>query len=109
MRYCLVNATIITGKKGDAPFIGSIIINNGKIERILKGTCQDKIKKIDCTSKYIMPGLINAHVHLPGILLLIKLLKNYASLMQNLNLKVDVLLLELLVVWTIWILQLETV
>lgn len=66
MRYCLVNATIITGKKGDAPFIGSIIINNGKIERILKGTCQDKIKKIDCTSKYIMPGLINAHVHLPG-------------------------------------------
>ncbi len=66
MRYCLVNATIITGIKNDKPFIGSIIINDGKIERIIKGTCQDKIKKIDCTSKFIMPGLINAHLHLPG-------------------------------------------
>lgn len=66
MRYCLVNATIITGKKDDLPFIGSILINNGKIENIIKGTCQDKVKKIDCTGKYVMPGLINAHVHLPG-------------------------------------------
>ncbi len=66
MRYCLVNGTIITGIKGDTPFIGSVVINDGKIEKIINGTCQDKIKKIDCTQKFIMPGLINAHVHLPG-------------------------------------------
>ena len=66
MKYSLVNATIIDGKKDSKPFIGSIVVENGKIKSVLNGTCQDKIKKIDCTGKFIMPGLINAHVHLPG-------------------------------------------
>lgn len=67
-KYAIANAKIITGKLGDEVINDSyIIVDNGIItditsdERKIAG-----IERIDLGGKYLMPGLINLHVHLPG-------------------------------------------
>jgi len=64
------NATILTPENGEySSFIGNIIIENNKIisvsedQKTIKGT----FKTIDGSGKYIIPGLIDSHVHLASI------------------------------------------
>jgi imidazolonepropionase-like amidohydrolase len=63
----LKNATIIDGDSGVNPYHGDVLIVNGKIELTggldIKGI-KWKPRVIDCTGKFITPGLIDAHVHL---------------------------------------------
>ena len=63
-------ATVIDGT-GAAPFpIRAVIVENGLIQRIVKpgetATYPAGAKVIDAAGKYLLPGLIDAHVHLRG-------------------------------------------
>ncbi len=67
-KYAIVNANIISGKLGDGVQQGKyIVVENGKIASITddKKALND-LKVIDLNGKYLLPGLINLHVHLPG-------------------------------------------
>ena len=56
----------MNGKKDMEPLTGySIIVKDGKIENITNEKIEG-IKIIDLKHKYVLPGLINMHVHLPG-------------------------------------------
>ena len=67
-KYAIANANIISGNMGDGVQSGKyIVIENDKIASIT----DDKkaianLDVIDLNGKYILPGLINLHVHLPG-------------------------------------------
>lgn len=63
----LYNATILDGDASVKPYTGSVLLSEGKIKAIYKKPnfrSSEKYKMIDCTGKYICPGLIDAHVHL---------------------------------------------
>ncbi len=67
MKKAFVGAVIINGSK-DVPILenGTIIVGeDGRIEAVGANLPLDaNTEKIDVAGKYIMPGLINAHVHL---------------------------------------------
>jgi len=65
----LQNATIIEGTSQKAPYKGSVWIENGKIKKVFRKTAKtpNGTTVIDCTGKYITPGLIESHVHLATI------------------------------------------
>lgn len=69
MRIVIENATIVN--EGEQ-FVGSIVVNNGKIAEILhqgKRPRQGYIKTIDAKGLYLLPGIIDDHVHFrePGL------------------------------------------
>ena len=66
MKYVLKNCNIITGVKNEEMFKGNILIEDDKIALVSKDDILDVDKEIDLKGKYVLPGLINAHVHLPG-------------------------------------------
>jgi len=64
------NATVIDGT-GSAPFpVRAVIVENGRIQRIVMPDESVEYptgaKMINASGKYLMPGLIDAHVHLRG-------------------------------------------
>ena len=61
----LKNVNIIDGKLNSKVLTKDILITNGKITKIGDNIPQSG-KVIDLTGKYIMPGLINMHVHTPS-------------------------------------------
>ena len=69
MRTLISNPTIVNGGE---QFVGSIVINNGKIVEILRG---DELPRAECdeiieaTGLYLIPGVIDDHVHFrePGL------------------------------------------
>lgn len=68
MKYAYRNGFLLTGEKDMAPIGGMALLTNGdRIESILPDT-GDFVgyKTIDLQGKYLMPGLVNLHVHLPG-------------------------------------------
>ena len=68
--YALTGATLIDGNV-EAPLQDAIIIvKNGVIDEVgirESVILEDIIQKIDISGYYIMPGLIDAHVHLVGV------------------------------------------
>lgn len=63
----LQNATIIDGDATVLPRKGSVLIENGSISKISFGKKikpKPGTKMIDCTGKFIAPGMMDAHVHL---------------------------------------------
>lgn len=69
MRRAYINANIITGNKDDNVIQNGVIIVDdfGKLEYVGK-QFDKEIEKVDLGGKYVMPGLINAHIHMftPG-------------------------------------------
>ena len=66
MKYALTNCIILNGKKDMEPMKGySIIVDDGKIVEITNKKIEN-IKVINLENRYVLPGLINMHVHLPG-------------------------------------------
>ena len=65
-KILLKNATILDGTETMEPHRGDILISHGKIEKIGQIPEQKDFRVYDLSGKYIMPGLINMHVHLAG-------------------------------------------
>ena len=69
MKYLFINGVILSGNKDMEPTFGkAICVEDGVITGVFE---QDTAYKssceiIDLAGKYIMPGLINLHVHIPG-------------------------------------------
>ena len=67
-KYAITNANIVSGNLGEGVQTGKyIVVQDGKIASITS----DKnaiagLDVLDLQGKYILPGLINLHVHLPG-------------------------------------------
>ncbi len=69
MKYALINCKLLNGKKDMTVEEGkSILVDGEKIVGITSAGEADLsgYKTIDLKGKYIMPGLINMHVHLAG-------------------------------------------
>lgn len=62
----LHNATIIDGRAHIEPYQGSILIEDGLIKKITKQNISvgKAVQQLDCTGKYVVPGLFEAHMHL---------------------------------------------
>lgn len=66
-KYILKNGIILDGNENMKPYKADILVNNGIIEDIItNGKSPSECSEIDLDGKYIMPGLINMHVHLAG-------------------------------------------
>lgn len=72
MKHAYINGMILDGSKEMEPQQGKVILTDGEnIEAIVE---KEKIKDknlsgyeiIDLAGSYIMPGLINLHLHLPA-------------------------------------------
>lgn len=68
MKYAYINGKILDGTKDMQVKEGFVILtDNDKIEDIVNaGTDLNGYEKVDLKGRYIMPGLINMHVHLAG-------------------------------------------
>lgn len=68
MKYAYINGIILDGSENMQPDSGKVILTNGeRIERICPvGADLSDYTVIDLKGGYIMPGLINLHVHLPA-------------------------------------------
>lgn len=65
MKYAYMNGIILDGKKDMIPQREKIIlVEDEKIVDIVEDACLDTYKIIDLKGQYILPGLINLHVHL---------------------------------------------
>ena len=67
-KYAIANANIISGKLNDGVQRDKyVIVEDGKIAKITSDKAAiDGLKVVDLNGKYLLPGLINLHVHLPG-------------------------------------------
>lgn len=67
MRTIFQNCTLLDGTEQMSPRPGTdVAIENDKIVQIGKITPNKGDRVVDLTGKYLMPGLINLHVHLPA-------------------------------------------
>ncbi|CAM1368076.1 metal-dependent hydrolase family protein [Tenacibaculum xiamenense] len=70
------NATIIDGI-GEQPYIGSVFINNKRIEKINSEKINIPVDKvIDASGMFLLPGIIDCHVHV---------MMNQYNLMDHIN------------------------
>lgn len=67
MKKAYINGFILDGTENMTPVKGIIITENGRIAYVLPEDADiSGCEKIDLGGKYIMPGLINLHIHLPA-------------------------------------------
>lgn len=67
MKYAFINGIILNGNEDMIPITNKIIFVDGEnIEDISDNKSTDGYQIIDLNGQYIMPGLINLHVHLPS-------------------------------------------
>lgn len=63
----LNNLSLIDGTGRDPLENGSVVIEEGRIKEVLQGPdglTSSAAERIDCRGQYLLPGLIDAHVHL---------------------------------------------
>lgn len=66
-RYAIVNANVIDGTQNAAVQAGkTVLVENGRISAITSEPAPKGWKIVDLKGQYLLPGLINMHVHLPG-------------------------------------------
>ena len=67
-KFALYNGYLLDGTRNMAPQKGlAVLVENGKIRGVVADTAIPKgFPKIDLEGQYLLPGLINLHVHLAG-------------------------------------------
>ena len=67
-KFALYNGYLLDGTRNMAPQKGlAVLVENGKIRGIVAETAIPKgFPKLDLEGQYLLPGLINLHVHLAG-------------------------------------------
>ena len=68
MKYALINGILLDGTETMQPRPGlTVLVNGDRIEALVPaGTEGSDYERIDLAGGYVMPGLINLHVHLPA-------------------------------------------
>lgn len=68
MKYAYINATVLDGTENMAPKTGLAVCTDGEtiVDIVPKTSDLSGYTVIDLNGKYLMPGLINLHVHLPA-------------------------------------------
>ena len=69
MKYAFINCKILSGKEDMKPEEGFCVLVDGEMISAIVPECQADLsgyKIIDLKGGYLMPGLINMHVHLAG-------------------------------------------
>ena len=68
MKYALINGVLLDGTEAMQPRPGlTVLVNGDRIEGVVPaGTEPPDYEKIGLAGGYVMPGLINLHVHLPA-------------------------------------------
>lgn len=68
MKYAFKNGILLDGNENMVPVRGkTILVENDRITKIIDGTENTAgYQAINLDGKYIMPGLINLHVHIPS-------------------------------------------
>lgn len=64
MKKLYKNATILDGTKNMKEYVGNILVEDGVIKKV--GNVEEDCESVDLNGKYIIPGLINLHVHVPA-------------------------------------------
>ena len=66
-KYAITNAVLLDGTEHMTPQTGKIVcIDGDRIVRICDGGAPAGFEEVDLDGMYLMPGLINMHVHLPA-------------------------------------------
>ncbi|MGQ0538611.1 MAG: amidohydrolase family protein [Gemmatimonadaceae bacterium] len=65
----LVRANVLDVEKGSIQSDASIVIVNGRIERVITGkyTPDEGAEIVDVSGRYVLPGLIDAHTHISNL------------------------------------------
>ena len=66
-RYALINGVLLDGTRDMIPQTGKVVcVESGKIAAVTEGPVPAGYEPVDLAGRYILPGLINLHVHLPA-------------------------------------------
>ena len=66
-RYALINGVLLDGTRDMTPQTGKIVCVEGNtITAVTDGPVPTGYEPVDLAGRYILPGLINLHVHLPA-------------------------------------------
>ena len=66
-RYALMNGVLLDGTRDMTPQTGKIVcVEGGQIAAVTDGPVPAGYEPVDLAGRYVLPGLINMHVHLPA-------------------------------------------
>lgn len=83
MNFILKNATVITMDDARILYNTDLLIAGRKILRLTPYIESCGVKEIDCTGKYLMPGLIDCHIHMDSSEITEMLLANGVTACRN--------------------------
>ena len=68
-RYALLHASVIDGLGGPPSHNMAILVDGGDVRQVVamqRFRRERDLQEVDCEGHFVLPGLIDAHVHLPG-------------------------------------------
>src|SRR5262245_61024423 len=63
----LVNANVVDVATGSVQRAATVVLRDGRIESIGTGAVPAGVRTIDLRNRYLIPGLIDAHVHIANL------------------------------------------
>ena len=63
----LTNASVVDVRTGAVSRNATVVMRGGRIESVASGPAPPGVRAIDLRGRYVVPGLIDAHVHIGGI------------------------------------------
>ena len=83
MTYILKNATVITMDDQRVFYNTDLFVANGRILKIAPHIEPLGVNTVDCTGKFLLPGLIDCHVHMDSNEITEMLLANGVTACRN--------------------------